>query len=128
LTFNDLRRLPNVAPFEGVNPIRRHDPPRNSKELQRSASGAGRELISRGTLRASLGNTPKITMVAPPAVYGSRHRQRYIPISHRDVRFTPKIGHSSARAACPLWDIHDRCIPGRCRAKSAMPPMATIQV
>ena len=36
-TFNDLRRLPNVATFEGVNAIRRHDPPRNSKELQRSA-------------------------------------------------------------------------------------------
>jgi hypothetical protein len=57
LTFNDLGRLPNVATFvEGVNAIRRHDPPRNSKELQRSPSGAGRELISRGTLRASLGN------------------------------------------------------------------------
>lgn len=26
LTFNDLRRLPNVATFEGVNAIRRHDP------------------------------------------------------------------------------------------------------
>jgi hypothetical protein len=37
LTFNDLRRLPNVATFEGVNAICRHDPPRNSKELQRSA-------------------------------------------------------------------------------------------
>jgi hypothetical protein len=57
LTFNDLGRLSNVATFvEGVNAIRRHDPPRNSKELQRSPSGAGRELISRGTLRASLGN------------------------------------------------------------------------
>jgi hypothetical protein len=60
LAFNDLRRLPNVATFEGVNAIRRHDPPRNSKELQRSPSGAGRELISRGTLRASLGNRPTI--------------------------------------------------------------------
>jgi hypothetical protein len=47
LTFNDLRRLPNVAAFEGVNAIRRHDPTRNSKELQRSPYG-GRELISRG--------------------------------------------------------------------------------
>jgi len=37
LTFNDLRRLPNVATFEGVNAIRWHDPPGNSKELQRSA-------------------------------------------------------------------------------------------
>jgi hypothetical protein len=60
LTFNDLRRLPNVATFEGVNAIRRHDPARNSKELQRSPSGAGRELISRGTLRASLDNNPTI--------------------------------------------------------------------
>ena len=29
LTFNDLRRLPNVATFEGVNAIRWHDPPGN---------------------------------------------------------------------------------------------------
>jgi hypothetical protein len=29
LTFNDLRRLPNVAAFEGVNAIDRHDAPRN---------------------------------------------------------------------------------------------------
>ena len=31
LTFNDLRRLPNVATFEGVNAIRRHDPPATLK-------------------------------------------------------------------------------------------------
>ena len=30
LTLNDLRRLPHVATFEGVNAIRWHDPPRNS--------------------------------------------------------------------------------------------------
>jgi hypothetical protein len=40
LTFNDLRRPPNAATFERVNAISRHDPPRNSKELQRSPSGA----------------------------------------------------------------------------------------
>jgi hypothetical protein len=52
-TFNDLRRPPNMTTLvEGVNAIRRHDSPRNSKELQRSPSGAGRELISRGTLCA----------------------------------------------------------------------------
>ena len=62
LAFNNHRRLPNVAAFKGVNAIRRHDPPGNSKELQRSAIwAAGRELISRGTLRARpLGNNPAI--------------------------------------------------------------------
>ena len=33
LAFNNHRRLPNVAAFKGVNAIRRHDPPGNSKEL-----------------------------------------------------------------------------------------------
>ena len=28
-------------------------------------------------------------------LYGSRHRQHYIPTSHRDVRFTPESGHSA---------------------------------
>jgi hypothetical protein len=109
LTFNDLRRLPNVATFEGVNAIRRHDPPRNSKELQRSPSGAGRELISRGTLRASLSNRPKITMVAPPGLYGSRPRQRYPHKSPRCPLYPRKRTYAGRSSNVCFVPIADSC-------------------
>ena len=39
LTFNDLRRLPNVATFEGVNAIHWHDQPATLKSYNGQPSG-----------------------------------------------------------------------------------------